>query len=334
MTVTAFAPRLEIAPPDLAPYRDGNTGVPFVTRFTSNQPGPRVVINALIHGNELCGALALEALFRLGVRPHRGTLTLCFANTAACLTFDPARPLLSRYIDEDMNRVWSAEALGSSRDTVELRRARQLRPIYEEAEILLDLHSMQHATAPLVLCGRMPRARALAFALGFPEWVVSDSGHAAGRRLLDYGHFADPDHSATALLVECGQHWRRESVAAALWSCLRLLHHLDMIPEPSAIFPAAGAFTQLAPPQRYVDVTDIITARDDSFRFTHAYGGLDVIPEAGTVIGYNAGEVVRTPYDNCVLIMPARRVRRGQTVVRLGRLQPAPVPVPTSAGTI
>jgi hypothetical protein len=28
---------------------------------------------------------------------------------------------------------------------------------------------------------------------------------------------------------------------------------------------------------------------------------------------------VRTPYDDCVLIMPSRRSGRGQTAVRLGR---------------
>ena len=29
---------------------------------------------------------------------------------------------------------------------------------------------------------------------------------------------------------------------------------------------------------------------------------------------------IRTPYDECVLIMPSRRLRRGQTAVRLGRI--------------
>jgi len=28
---------------------------------------------------------------------------------------------------------------------------------------------------------------------------------------------------------------------------------------------------------------------------------------------------VRTPYDDCVLIMPSRRLVKGQTAVRLGR---------------
>jgi hypothetical protein len=44
-----------------------------------------------------------------------------------------------------------------------------------------------------------------------------------------------------------------------------------------------------------------------------------VIPHAGTVIGADGDRPVTTPYDDCVLIMPSRRLTRGQTAVRLGR---------------
>jgi hypothetical protein len=44
-----------------------------------------------------------------------------------------------------------------------------------------------------------------------------------------------------------------------------------------------------------------------------------VIAKAGSVIGRDGGRPVVTPYDNCVLIMPSRRLGRGQTAVRLGR---------------
>ena len=47
--------------------------------------------------------------------------------------------------------------------------------------------------------------------------------------------------------------------------------------------------------------------------------GLEEIPSVGTVIA-NDGEIdVKTPYDNCVLIMPSRRQRPGDTAVRFGK---------------
>ncbi|HEY1506592.1 MAG TPA: peptidase M14, partial [Stellaceae bacterium] len=41
----------------------------------------------------------------------------------------------------------------------------------------------------------------------------------------------------------------------------------------------------------------------------------------GTVIARDGGKEIRTPYDDCVLIMPSRRFARGQTAVRLGRFE-------------
>jgi hypothetical protein len=46
-----------------------------------------------------------------------------------------------------------------------------------------------------------------------------------------------------------------------------------------------------------------------------------VIPRAGTVIARDGKTDIRTPYDQCVLIMPTRRISRGQTAVRLGRFE-------------
>jgi len=37
------------------------------------------------------------------------------------------------------------------------------------------------------------------------------------------------------------------------------------------------------------------------------------------VIAEDGGQAICTPYDDCVLIMPSRRLAPGQTAVRLGR---------------
>ena len=53
--------------PDIASWRVGNTGVEGVWQFDSGEPGREVLITALIHGNELCGAWALKGLLEAGV---------------------------------------------------------------------------------------------------------------------------------------------------------------------------------------------------------------------------------------------------------------------------
>ena len=46
---------------------------------------------------------------------------------------------------------------------------------------------------------------------------------------------------------------------------------------------------------------------------------MEVIEKKGTLIGWDGKTEVRTPYDNCVLVMPSRRLRRGESAVRFGR---------------
>jgi len=43
------------------------------------------------------------------------------------------------------------------------------------------------------------------------------------------------------------------------------------------------------------------------------------VPAAGTLLARDGAREIRTPYDDCVLVMPTRRPRRGETAVRLGR---------------
>ena len=302
--------------PDITPYRKGNTGIDYVTTFDSAKPGPHVLLTAVVHGNELCGAIALDFLFRNDVRPTRGKLTLAFMNVAAYHNFDPANPDVSRYVDEDFNRVWDADTLAGPRDSAELRRARQLRPIIEQVDYLLDIHSMQHPTVPLLMCGPTEKGRKLARAIGYPQHVVSDVGHAAGRRMRDYGAFADESSAKNALLIECGQHWQSSSETVAKEMALSFLAHYDAIDRQLL---ADHMPAQAPAAQKLVQVTGPVTIETDSFRFASAYTGMEVIEQAGTLIGHDGDKEVRTPYDNCVLIMPSRRLRKGESAVRFGR---------------
>src|SRR5258706_15740086 len=150
-TNTDMAIAVELQAPDIEPYRRSGSGTEFVHVLESGKPGPQVMVMALTHGNEICGAIALDRLLRAGVRPSRGRLVLAFANVEAFRRFDPANPYASRFVDEDFNRVWTGEVLGGPRDSVELRRARALRPFVESSDFLLDIHSMLEPSPPVMI---------------------------------------------------------------------------------------------------------------------------------------------------------------------------------------
>jgi len=306
---------VEIDAPDISALRDGDAGPPYVLTKAAAAPGPHVVITALVHGNELCGSHALVALHERDVRPARGRLSLAFVNVEAYRRFDPQNPRATRSIDEDLNRVWDPAILDGPRHSRELDRARALRPLVESADWLLDLHSMQLASPPLLLCGTTEKGLRLARRMGYPATIVADAGHRQGPRMRDFGAFSDPASPRTAMLVECGQHWARESVDVAIATCRQFLAAVGTV-EPArldALGPAPAP-----EPQRLIQVTHVITVEREPFRFAREFHGLEVIPAAGTVIAHDGDAAVRTPYDDCVLVMPSQRLIKGQTAVRLG----------------
>jgi predicted deacylase len=311
--------RIEIEPPDIRPYRTGNTGVDYVHVRDSGKPGPIVMVQALTHGNEFSGAIALDFLFREAVRPSRGKLILAFANVAAFERFDFADPDRSRCIDEDYNRVWADAVLLGSRDSVELRRARELRPFVDSADYLLDLHTMTEPCRPIMVCGMLDKGAEFARRVGVPADLLIDTGHPAGLRMRDRGGFGDPASPKNALLIEAGQHWEKSSVDVAIDTSLRFLRVTGVVDE-AFVKPRL----RQSPPakQRVVRVTEPVTALSPSFRFAKPWKGLEVLPEAGTVVAMDGDKVWRTPYDDCVLVMPSTaHVRPGNTMVRLGRYE-------------
>jgi predicted deacylase len=207
------------------------------------RPGPHVMISALTHGNEVCGAIAVAGL--------------------------------------------------------------------------LDLHSMHERSQPLLLSGPLEKGVQYAQQVGAPAAIICDAGHPEGRRLPDYAGFGDARASPNALLVECGQHWEAAAVKVARDCAARVLIHSGIV--DSADLPIGWKQPDAAP-SRVIRVTHAVVAQSMDFRFADSYTGLEEFSTAGTVIGWNAGDPVLTPYDRCVLVMPSlRQLRPGVTVVRFGR---------------
>ncbi|MDR3535924.1 MAG: succinylglutamate desuccinylase/aspartoacylase family protein [Acetobacteraceae bacterium] len=305
---------VQLVPPDIAAWLVGNTGIAGFTSRRGASAGPHVALLALSHGNELAGAIVLDRLLRAGLTPRRGTLTFGFVNLTAFERFDPKRPTASRFLDEDINRVWDESVLDGPRHSRELDRAREIRPLLDTVDVLLDLHSMLWPSDPLVLSGATAKGRALALGLGTPGLVVADHGHANGRRIIDYTRFSDPGTPFAASLVEAGQHWETATVDTALASAVGLLRHLDVI-APDAPLPPPTT----PRPQRVAIVTTAVTAATANFAFVQAYRGGDVIPQRNTLIALDGHTEVRTPHDDCLLVMPSLRPSRGHTAVRLAK---------------
>jgi predicted deacylase len=309
---------VELTPPDLSAYAAGNTGIPYIWTFDSGQPGPHVALTAIVHGNEPCGAIALDWLMAADTRPRIGKLSFGFINIAAYEAFDPAVPDATRWVEEDFNRLWGAGRLDDPdrKVTPEVLRAREIRPWLSTVDQLLDIHSMQHKTEALIIAGPAVKGRDLGAAIGRPGIVVTDKGHAEGVRMRDFADFADPASPRNAALVECGQHWESEAADIARDCAVEFLR-VSGIMAPD--FGDDYLSTRPAKPaQRLYEVTGPVTIETQDFRFAQAWRGFEHL-EQGTLIGHDGDTPIHAPHDPTVLIMPSRRLWPGKTAVRLAR---------------
>lgn len=319
---------IELRAPDISRWRAGNTGTEYVWSFDSGRRGPHVMVQALTHGNEICGAIALDWLLGQPVELHpvRGRLTLVFANVEAFARWNPQEPDRSRFVDEDLNRVWADEVLLGSRDSAELRRARALLPFVDSADFLLDIHSMHEPCVPIMVCGAGARGgekgAAYARKLKVPEVLLIDTGHPSGLRLIERGHFGNARDLRTAVLIECGQHWEQMAAQVAKDTMLRFLQFSGAA-SPEFVAPHLAEIGLKPPKQQHkIRVTEAVVAKSLAFRFERDFKGLEIIAKAGEAIAHDGDEVIRAPYDNTVLVMPSMaQLRVGTTMVRLGRVE-------------
>jgi predicted deacylase len=300
----------EVLPRDLAAYRQGNTGIDYVHRFESGRPGPHLLVNALTHGNEVCGMVAATRLLDAGVRPKIGTLTVSFANVAAYESFDRAQPFASRQLVHNLNRIWSPEWLEGGQDSPELRRARELRPVVAAADHILDIHSTAQAVGPFWVYPGYARNAAAAVAIGVPEvHLVMPKGMSTGTPLIQHGAHGKEAGAGVALVVECGQHFLQATADMAVDVTHRFLAHFGLArPEVPARVAPARRFELLSTP----------LIKTESFRFVRPLSGLETFAN-GELIAIDGPDEIRAPCDDCTVFMPARAAIVGREAVYLTR---------------
>ena len=299
---------IEIAQRDLSAYRLGNTGIDYVHRFESGRPGPHVMVNALTHGNELCGMVAVCHLLDSGVRPKIGTLTLSFANVGAYESFDQGRPFDSRQLVHNLNRIWSPAWLDGSEDSVELRRAREMRPAVAAADHILDIHSTSQDVVPFWVYPSFERNAAVAQALVRPEvHLIMPVGLGSGTPLIQHGSHGQADASGAALVVECGQHFKQATADLATDVAQNFIAHFGLIDRPMP--------QPLAPPRRF-ELLRTHVIKHPSFAFARPVIGFETFAK-GELIAIDGAEEIRAPCDDCTIFMPARTVIVGREGVYL-----------------
>ena len=310
--ITPYTPKLEVLPRDLSAYKTGNTGIDYVHRFESGKPGPHVLVNALTHGNEICGMVAATHILDTGLRPQIGTLTVSFANVAAYEAFDIEQPFKNRQLVHNLNRVWSAAELDGTIDSPEMRRARELRPVVAAADHILDIHSTAHPVVPFWVYPAHERNARLALALGRPPvHLVMPRGLGSGTPLIQHGAHGEAQSTAgAAVVVECGQHFAQSAADLATDVALAFIAHFGLTDPPA---PAHAAQLQ----QRF-ELLETHVIQSTDFHFIKPVIGFEVFAK-GELIAINGPDEIVAPCDDCTIFMPSREAIVGKEACYLTR---------------
>lgn len=296
-------------------------------RYDGRAPGPRLIVTGAVHGNEVCGTLAIrrlaDELDHGRVVVARGRLTLVPVTNA--LAFRRGR----REGERNLNR-----ALGPSDDPRQFEDhvANWLCPLLAEHDVLLDLHSFQAQGRAFAMVGprdndgdvepfrHAAQEEALACRLGVDRlvdgWLGTYARGVARRRAAAGAAAAgldlDPRYGVGtteymrsrggwALTLECGQHEDPQSPLVGYRAIRHALAHLGLTDEPAPV-PVS--------PIEALSIREVVDKVDADDRFSREWTSFDHV-EAGEVIGTRAnGEVVRAAEAGRILFPNARAAAR------------------------
>ncbi len=118
---------VELSAPDIRRYAAGTGGIPYVHTFHADQPGPHVAVTALVHGNELCGAIALDWLMQGVVRSNGGSVInpertqMTFASPQAVEAVSMLRDLAQSGITKNLDVASQLEGMASGNTAMYLQ---------------------------------------------------------------------------------------------------------------------------------------------------------------------------------------------------------------------
>jgi uncharacterized protein len=293
-----------------------NTAALRVHSFAALEPGARLIFLGAVHGNETCGAFALE---RVRAEIDTGALSI----VRGTVTLVPvANPLAyqrgQRMGERNLNR--------NLRPTLDPRQyedriANVLCPLLAQHDLLLDLHSFHTPGEPFALIGpanndgplepfaRAAEEEALATRLGprrivegwldtYTRGVTNRVRRATSASLTTEANYGVGtteymrSQGGCAVTLECGQHSDPLAREVAYRAVINTLAHRGLIDGPA---PATRADVELL---RLAEVTDREHADD---RFEREWTSYDPLRK-GERIGTRAdGSAVLAPRDGFIV---------------------------------
>jgi succinylglutamate desuccinylase len=276
-----------------------------VVHVTSDEPRPRIVMFSGVHGDEVSGIHALEKLlfdfFAGRTLLTRGSVTLVRANREAMQAE-------RRYVRHNLNRMFRENYPPEiDRTSYEFRRAQELKPLLENCDYFLDLHSAPIADVPFLVAEQ--NAVEFYSRLGIPRIMTGWSRFSQGAIGGDAENYANA-HGALSATLESGSHFDKASNDAAYGAVVRLLSLLEVV---------EGEAVREVPEAEVFEMYAVILKGADDFSYAGEVRNFQFFAK-GEPFAYENGRALVVAEDTHLLIpMKPTDTRVGEEVCYLGR---------------
>lgn len=194
-----------------------------VLSFKGIKPGKRLLVLGAVHGDEVCGPIAIRRWIK---RLSDGNVQFLSGSVTFVPVCNPeAYRLKKRYSEENLNRVFRKH---ENPRTYEQRLANELTELFDEADYILDLHSQhvsgesfcfaENETPPLLdfISALCPHHVLFGWGTLYPEGDFTTESYAAGLGKI-------------CTTVECGLHDDPRAIDVAEEMIFRAMRFLGMI---------------------------------------------------------------------------------------------------------
>ncbi|MEI6288328.1 MAG: succinylglutamate desuccinylase/aspartoacylase family protein [bacterium] len=273
---------------------------PTIITIDSGKSGKTLTIMAGVHGNEICGPMALRQLIAMfndnKLQLLSGKLRLIFANLAAMAIGE-------RQTQMNMNRAFRPQSMLTNNEdsSYERQRAAQLMPYLAESDALLDIHSsMTEKSKPFIICEphSFSVTQRLPFLICSHGWDRIEPGG------TDY--FVNKS-GGIGICIECGYHLDPEAPGRAFDSALIFLKFFGAI---------EGEDPKINSSQKIIHAYDLYFSKVD-FQRAESFDDFQQL-KAGDLIGTDGGKEVRAT-DDFLIIFPNDCKTSGEEAFILGK---------------
>ncbi len=195
-------------------------------KFSSKIKGKNILFLGSVHGNEKCGSQAIDFFVDQFKRKK------LFINKGSVVFMPRVNKLAYqknvRYIDYNLNRIINDNFDASIYESMI---AKELKTFIKKSDILVDLHSMEAKTVPMVFVDYdKPKWLELGLASGIKHIILNwpNIYKHGGLGVADTTKYA-MSKNIPGITIECGQHKDRGSVAVARKSIINILSYHGLI---------------------------------------------------------------------------------------------------------